>query len=60
MTTPLFMRLQLQSLLRKIIHAHGTDQGLEIIRSAVEKEIFRENLLVDTHSEPGLMCEQSL
>lgn len=60
MTTPLFMRLQLQSLLRKIILTQGQDQGLEIIRSAVEKEISRECLLVDTHTDPDLMCEQSL
>lgn len=57
MTTPLFTRLQLQSLLRKIIDTHGQDHGLDIIRSAVEKEIFRENLLVDDHIEPDRVCK---
>ena len=51
------MRLQLQSLLRRIILTHGQDQGLDIIRSAVEKEIFRENLLVDDHTEPDRVCK---
>jgi hypothetical protein len=60
MTTPLFTRLQLQSLLRKIIITHGEDHGLEIIRSAVEKELFRETNNTDTHRESHLMCEQSL
>jgi len=57
MTTPLFTRLQLQSLLRKIIDTHGQDHGLDIIRSAVEKEIFRENLLVDDHIERDRVCK---
>ena len=60
MTTPLFTRLQLQSLLRKIIQTHGQDHGLEIIRSAVEKELFRETHITDTHREPDRVCEQSL
>ena len=57
MTTPLFMRLQLQSLLRRIILTQGQDHGLEIIRSAVEKELFRENLLVDDHIERDRVCK---
>jgi hypothetical protein len=60
MTTPLFTRLQLQSLLRKIILTHGQDQGLEIIRSAVEKELFRETHNPDNHTESRRVCEQSL
>jgi len=60
MTTPLFTRLQLQSLLRKIIDTHGQDHGLEIIRSAVEKELFRETNNTDTRGESHRVCEQSL
>jgi hypothetical protein len=60
MTTPLLTRLQLQMLVRKIIHTHGTDLGAEIVFSVVQKEIFRENLLANTCREPDLLCEQSL
>ena len=60
MTTPLFMRLKLQSLIKDIIKTHGTDLALDIVQSAVQKEMIRENLLVDPDREPGLMCEQSL
>lgn len=38
MTSPLFTRLQMQSLIRRTIHTHGLDQALAIVYSAVEKE----------------------
>jgi len=42
MTTPLFTRLQMQSLIRRTIHTHGVDAALDIVYSAVEKETAHE------------------
>ena len=42
MTTPLFTRLQMQSLIRRTIHTHRVDAALDIVYSAVEKETAHE------------------
>ena len=42
MTTLLFTRLQMQSLIRRTIHTHGVDAALDIVYSAVEKETAHE------------------
>lgn len=55
MTTPLFTRLQMQSLIRRTIHTHGLAQALDIVYSAIEKETAheirdRDNSLAHAHS----------